>query len=113
MLEESQSLFTQEIVNGTDCTLCDKRIQPNRIEDHYEEEHPNFKIYDEQEVYAQTMKETSEYEPNNSSGKKKRGRPAGSKNRLPKKQKINNKVERAAKGLATFTINEQYATETV
>ena len=71
MLEESQSLFTQEIVNGTDCTLCDKRIQPNRIEDHYEEEHPNFKIYDEQEVYAQTMKETSEYEPNNSSGKKK------------------------------------------
>ena len=49
----------------------------------------------------------------------KRGRPVGSKNRLSsiKKQKINNKVdnpsERAAKGLATFTINEQYATDTV
>ena len=28
-LEESQSLFTQEVVNGTDCTLCHKKISLN------------------------------------------------------------------------------------
>ena len=54
------------------------------------------------------MNETYEYEPKegtNSSGRQKRGRHVGSKNRLPsiEKQKINNKFdnqsERAAKGL--------------
>ena len=68
------------------------------------------------------MYNTYEYEPKegtNSSGRQKRGRHVGSKNRLPSinKQKINNKFdnqsERAAKGLATFTINEQYALESV
>ena len=73
-LEETQSLFTQEVVNGTDCTLCHKKISLNLIEDHYKKNHPNFKIYDEQEVYAQTMNETYEYEPKegtNSSVRKK------------------------------------------
>ena len=102
--------------------LCHKEISLNLIKDHYKKNHPNFKIFNEQEVFAQKMYNTYEYEPKegtNSSGRIKRERPVGSINILPsiKKQKINNKVdnpsERAAKGLATFTINEQYATDTV
>ncbi len=64
------------------------------------------------------MNENQPKEGTTSSGQKRKGRPPGSKNKFPsiKKQKINkvdNQNERAAKGLATFSINEQYASDVV
>ena len=63
-LDESQSLFqhppkkikfAKEVVSGTECGVCFKNISTNKIEEHYQQNHPDRIIYDEQDEYASIM----------------------------------------------------------